>query len=159
MAPARRDGAGWGPWRQLPAAPPPSCLAIAKVLGGQWGLLFSWTATAWIQRMDLLQSLLLSFKFKVEIFMLDVTYQSWCTKKAFWPPSYEYRRSAVPHNGLRANIFSTLDAGPSCSIQNPRINNDCCDKQQPRGFLAQWIKYLWNVLMCPFVLHAELNYV
>jgi hypothetical protein len=42
-----------------------------------------------------------------------------------------------PHNGLRANISSTLDAGPSCSIQNPRIDSDCCDKQQPRGFLGQ----------------------
>jgi hypothetical protein len=41
------------------------------------------------------------------------------------------------HNGLRANIFTTLDAGPSSRIQNPRINNYCCDKQQPRGFLAQ----------------------
>jgi hypothetical protein len=26
-----------------------------------------------------------------------------------------------PHNGLRPNIFSTLDASPSCSIQNPMI--------------------------------------
>ena len=42
-----------------------------------------------------------------------------------------------PHNGLRANIFSTLDAGPSYSIQNPLIDSDCCDKQQPRGFLGQ----------------------
>jgi hypothetical protein len=41
-----------------------------------------------------------------------------------------------PHNGLRANIFSTLDAGPSYSIQNPLIDSDCCDKQQPRGFLG-----------------------
>jgi hypothetical protein len=41
------------------------------------------------------------------------------------------------HNGLRANIFSTLDAGPSYSIQNPPIDSDCCDKQQPRGFLGQ----------------------
>jgi hypothetical protein len=40
-------------------------------------------------------------------------------------------------NGLRANVFSTLDAGPSCRIQNPRIKNDCCVKQQPKGFLAQ----------------------
>jgi hypothetical protein len=42
-----------------------------------------------------------------------------------------------PHNGLRANIVSTLDAGPSYSIQNPLIDSDCCDKQQPRGFLGQ----------------------
>ena len=42
-----------------------------------------------------------------------------------------------PHNGLRANIFSTLDAGPSYSIQNPLIDSDCCDQQQPRGFLGQ----------------------
>jgi hypothetical protein len=42
-----------------------------------------------------------------------------------------------PHNGLRANIFSTLDDGPSYSIQNPMINSDCCDKQQQRGFLGQ----------------------
>jgi hypothetical protein len=42
-----------------------------------------------------------------------------------------------PHNGLSANIFSTLDAGPSYSIQNPLIDSDCCDQQQPRGFLGQ----------------------
>jgi hypothetical protein len=47
-----------------------------------------------------------------------------------------------PHNGLRANIFSTLDAGPSCSIQNPLIDSDCCDKQQPRGFWVNESKYL-----------------
>jgi hypothetical protein len=34
------------------------------------------------------------------------------------------------HNGLSANIFSTLDA-------NPLIESDCCDKEQPRGFLGQ----------------------
>jgi hypothetical protein len=28
------------------------------------------------------------------------------------------------HNGLRANIFSMLDAGPSYSIQNPLIDSD-----------------------------------
>jgi hypothetical protein len=28
-----------------------------------------------------------------------------------------------PHYGLRANILSTLDAGPSCGVQNPMINN------------------------------------
>jgi hypothetical protein len=42
-----------------------------------------------------------------------------------------------PHNGLRANIFSTLDAGPSFGIQNTMIDSDCCDKQQPRGFSDQ----------------------
>jgi hypothetical protein len=42
-----------------------------------------------------------------------------------------------PHNGLRANIFSTLDTGPSYSIQNPLIDSDCCDKEQPRGFSGQ----------------------
>jgi hypothetical protein len=42
-----------------------------------------------------------------------------------------------PHNGLRANIFSTLDAGPSYSIQNPLIDSGCCDQQQPRGFSGQ----------------------
>jgi hypothetical protein len=41
------------------------------------------------------------------------------------------------YNGLRANIFSTPSADPVHSIKNPRINNDCCDKQQPRGFLGQ----------------------
>jgi hypothetical protein len=41
------------------------------------------------------------------------------------------------YNVLRANIFSTLDAGPSCRIQNPMIDSDCCDKQQPRGFSGQ----------------------
>jgi hypothetical protein len=30
----------------------------------------------------------------------------------------------LPHNRLSANIFSTLDAGPSCSTQNPRIKFD-----------------------------------
>ena len=66
-------------WRGL-GAPASRCstssgsgLAIANVLGDQWGLLSSSTVTAWIQRMDLLQSLLPSFKFKVEIFKLDVT--------------------------------------------------------------------------------------
>ena len=52
------------------------------------------------------------------------------------------------HNGLSANIFSTLDAGPSYSIQNPLIDSDCCDKQQPKGFLGQWIKIS---LKCPNV--------
>jgi hypothetical protein len=52
-----------------------------------------------------------------------------------------------PHNGLRANIFSTLDAGPSYSIQNPLTDSDCCDKQQPRNNSREafWInesKYL-----------------
>jgi hypothetical protein len=42
-----------------------------------------------------------------------------------------------PHKGLSANIFSTLDAVPSYSIQNPLIASDCCDKQQPRGFSGQ----------------------
>ena len=53
-----------------------------------------------------------------------------------------------PHNGLRANIFSTLDAGPSYSIRNPLIDSDCCDKQQPTGFSGQWIKIS---LKCPNV--------
>ncbi len=43
------------------------------------------------------------------------------------------------HNRLRA-IVSTLDDGPPCHTQNPRINNNCCDQQQQRGFLGQWIK-------------------
>ncbi len=43
-----------------------------------------------------------------------------------------------PHNSLSAIIVSTLDAGPSCSTDNQtyyyqRINDSCCDKQQPRG--------------------------
>ncbi len=35
-------------------------------------------------------------------------------------------------------------------MQHPksRINNDCCDKQQPRGFLGQWIQIS---LKCPNV--------
>ncbi len=53
-----------------------------------------------------------------------------------------------PHKGLRANIFSSLDAGPSYSIQNPLIDSDCCDKQQLRGFPGQWIK---TSLKCPNV--------
>jgi hypothetical protein len=36
-------------------------------------------------------------------------------------------------NSLSAIVFSTLDAGPSCSTQDPIINDACCDKQQPRG--------------------------
>ncbi len=52
------------------------------------------------------------------------------------------------HNGLRANIFSTLDAGPSCCIQNPMVNSDSCDKQQQRGFLGQCINIS---LKCPNV--------
>jgi hypothetical protein len=47
-------------------------------------------------------------------------------QSSFWEPYY----------GLRANIFSTLDAGPSYSIQNPMIDSDCCDKQKPRGFFG-----------------------
>jgi hypothetical protein len=55
-----------------------SGLAIANVLGSHWGLLFSWTETALIQRMDfkMLQSLLPSFKFQVEFYKLDVTSSS-----------------------------------------------------------------------------------
>ncbi len=53
-----------------------------------------------------------------------------------------------PHNGLRANIFSTLDAGPLCRIQNLMIDSDFCDKQQPRGFSGQGIKIS---LKCPNV--------
>jgi hypothetical protein len=49
----------------------------------------------------------------------------------------QQQHQLFPHNGLRANIFSTLDAGSSCCIQNPMIGSDCCDKQQPRGFLGQ----------------------
>jgi hypothetical protein len=64
-----------------------------------------------------------------------------------------------PHNGLRANIFSTLDAGPSCRIQNPMIDSDCCDKHQPRGFSGQSIK---KSLKCPnvfsFFACGELDY-
>jgi hypothetical protein len=67
-------------WRGL-GAPASRCstssgLAIANVLGGQWGLVFSWTGTALIQRMDLMQSLWPSFKFKVEIYKLDITSSS-----------------------------------------------------------------------------------
>ncbi len=42
MAPARWDGAGWGPNLGAPAARSftSSGLAIANVLGSQWGLLF-----------------------------------------------------------------------------------------------------------------------
>jgi hypothetical protein len=63
------------------------------------------------------------------------------------------------HSSLSANIFSTLDAGPSCRTQNARINDDCCDKQQSRGSLAQWIKIS---LKCPNVFlcfaRGELDY-
>jgi hypothetical protein len=45
----------------------------------------------------------------------------------------------LQHNGLRANSISTLDAGPLCSIQNPKNNNDCCDKQQPKGSMNKKI--------------------
>ncbi len=43
MAPAQLYGAGWGPNLGAPAArrSTSSGLAIASVLGGQWGLLFS----------------------------------------------------------------------------------------------------------------------
>jgi hypothetical protein len=41
MAPARRDGAGWG--RQLPAAPPPPASPSPTC----WGRVFSWTPTEW----------------------------------------------------------------------------------------------------------------
>jgi hypothetical protein len=82
MAPARLDGTGWG--RQEPSAPgpprspPASTIANFKlnVLGSQRGRGLSWTATAWTQRMDFSQSQLPSFKFKVEIFKLDVTSSS-----------------------------------------------------------------------------------
>ena len=46
---------------------------------------------------------------------------------------------------LSAN-FSTLDDGLSYNTKNPRINDACCDKQQQRGTLAQWIKIS---LKCP----------
>jgi hypothetical protein len=58
-------------------------------------------------------------------------------KRHFDLPLMNTEDQPFPHNGLRANLFSTLDAGPSCRIQNPSINSDCCDKQQPRGFLGQ----------------------
>jgi hypothetical protein len=64
-----------------------------------------------------------------------------------------------PHNGLRANIFSTLDAGPSCCIQNSMIDSDCCDIKKPRDFSGQLIKIS---LKCPNVLSffacGELDY-
>jgi hypothetical protein len=53
-----------------------------------------------------------------------------------------------PHNTLRANIVSNLDAGPPYHTQNPRINNDCCDQQQPRGFLGQCIKIISETSEC-----------
>ncbi len=74
MAPARLDGTGWG--RQEPSAPPPSPSASPSPTWTCWGRGLSWTATAWIQCMDLLQSRPPSFKFKVEIFNLDVTSSS-----------------------------------------------------------------------------------
>ena len=52
MAPARRDGAGWG--RHAPGAPPPPASPSPTC----WGRVFSWTVTALIPRMDLLQKLL-----------------------------------------------------------------------------------------------------
>jgi hypothetical protein len=47
-----------------------------------------------------------------------------------------------------AIIFSIMDAGPLYRNQNPRINFVRCDKQQPRGLLAQCIKIS---LKCPNV--------
>jgi hypothetical protein len=41
-----------------------------------------------------------------------------------------------PHNGLRFNIFSIPDAVPACRTKISRINNDGCDKQQPKGFFG-----------------------
>jgi hypothetical protein len=46
------------------------------------------------------------------------------------------------YNGLRANIFSTPDAVPACSTQNPRINNDCCVNNSREAFWVNESKYL-----------------
>jgi hypothetical protein len=45
-----------------------------------------------------------------------------------------------PHNGLRANIFSTLDAGPSYGIQNPLIDSYCNNSRE--AFRVNESKYL-----------------
>ncbi len=63
-------------------------------------------------------------------------------------PTLDMGVARIQMNGLRANIFSILDAGPLYSIQNPLIDIDCCDKQQPRGFSGQCIKIS---LKCPNV--------
>ena len=54
------------------------------------------------------------------------------------------------HNSLSANIFSTLNAGPSC-CKNNLINTS----REARWLNAS--KHLWNVPMCLFVLHAEIS--
>jgi hypothetical protein len=83
---------------------------------------------------------------------LDVTFHHWCTdqarKKEFRPPSHENWRLPFCILALRLmhHFFSMLDAGPSGSAQNPKTNDACCDKQQPRGSLAQWMK---KSLKCP----------
>ncbi len=69
------------------------------------------------------------------------------------------------HNGfkLRANILSTPDALPACSIQNTRINIDSTMivviNNSREAFLGPWIKIFLkcpNVsARCPLVLHAD----
>ena len=58
-----------------------------------------------------------------------------------------------PHICLIATILLMHHAGPSSSTLYPSIILDWRDKQQPEAWLNE-SKYLWNVLMCPFVLHA-----
>jgi hypothetical protein len=162
MKPARRDGAGWGP--RAPASScsesttSESCLAIANVLGGQWGLLFRWTATAWILRRDLLQSLLPSFKFKVEIFKLDVTSSSnlW-TAAHHWhiynhlPQVGHLVVAGLPHcaqdwvvtdchTGLPQSPLGTGRLGFTVSLAQPDsrcdwhcLTDDCCVQQCKRS--------------------------
>ncbi len=41
-----------------------------------------------------------------------------------------------PQVGMSSDISSMQHAGPSSSTQNPRINSDCSDRQQPRDLLT-----------------------
>ncbi len=71
-----------------------------------------------------------------------------------------------PHNGLRANIFSTLDAWEPRFSQPWMLARHTASKihwltgivvinNSREAFLVNESKYLWNVLMCPLVLHEE----
>ena len=78
------------------------------------------------------------------------------SSKSHWLFNLHLQKSQLgefQHIGLIANISSMHHAGPSSSTLYQIIIINWSDKQRKPYWLNE-SKYLWNVSMCPFVLHA-----